>query len=136
MGIRSENIWTFKTARFAVYLEVCPDHDLDLSWDDDGSAREGLERGTLVAFVASVVVYLDGTEVAREALGGCIYGSAKEFLVGHRHPDPMNRNCTTMRAARGENVCICHYFPGMVKQAIAEARQHVASIQSVRLRAA
>jgi hypothetical protein len=37
----------------------------------------------------------------------------------------MNRNCSIMRAARGGNVCICHYFPGMVAEAINAARKGV-----------
>jgi len=38
----------------------------------------------------------------------------------------MNRNCAPMRAARGDNVVVGHYFPQMVRQAIADARRTLA----------
>ena len=44
----------------------------------------------------------------------------------------MNRNCTIMRAARGGNVCIGHYFPSMVHEAISEARKTLASTPKLR----
>jgi hypothetical protein len=117
-----ETIWSFKTEHFRVDYDVAPDDDLDLSWDDDGATRDGLESGKYVAFVARVVVYCDDIELGADYLGGCIYESAKQF-ISHRDRDPMNRNCSIMRAACGDNAVICHYFPGMVRCAIAEARK-------------
>jgi hypothetical protein len=94
-----ETIWTFRTNRFRIALEVAPEYDLDLSFDDDGRVRDKLDRGLLVAFQARVVVYLDGREVGADYLGACIYESAEQF-----------------REESG-------YFADMVRAAIREARQ-------------
>jgi hypothetical protein len=58
----------------------------------------------------------------------------REFYTGHRDTDPMNRNCSIMRAARSENVVICHYFPSMVQEAISAARTELARLKSVPVR--
>lgn len=121
-----EEIWSFETANFKVAFEVSPE-DMDpadsFQFDEDIAA---VRNGDVDWFVAWVVVYgPDGEELAYDCLGGCAYKSAREFHTGHRDPDPMNRNCSLMRAARGENVSICHYFPGMVSEAIAEARREI-----------
>lgn len=120
-----ELIWAFKTARFDVRFYAEETDGLDLSWDEDGSTFEGLAPGELVAFCACVEVSMDGRTIATDYLGECIYRSAEEFCTGHRDPDPMNRNCSIMRAAKG-NVSICHYFPDMVSTAIEEAREALA----------
>lgn len=127
-----ELIWAFDTARFSVRFYAEEERDLDLSWDEDGTTREGLESGEFVAFVACVEVKLDGRTIAEDYLGQCIYRSAQEFCEGHRDRDPMNRNCSLMRAAHGENVSICHYFPSMVATAIAEARKTLAARPDLR----
>jgi hypothetical protein len=120
-----ENIWSFNTAQFRVDFDVAEDCDLDLSWDDDGSTREGLESGKYVAFQARVAVLdNDGDIIGTDYLGNCIYESAQEFCTSHRDPNPLNRNCTIMRAAHG-NCVICHYFPDMVRIAIKEARKNL-----------
>ena len=111
-----ELIWAFKTARFDVRFYAEDDRDLDLSWDEDGSTREGLESGEFVAFCACVEVRFAGRVIAADYLGGCIYRSAEEFCTGHRDPDPMNRNCSLNPRNIG------HYFPDMVATAISEAR--------------
>jgi hypothetical protein len=129
-----EAVWKHETARFRVELQVSP-CDMDpadsFDFEDDIAA---VRNGDVEWFDASVVVYLDGREVGRDSLGGCAYRDAYDFYAAHRDPDPMNRNCSIMRAARGENVAICHYFPDMVRQAIAEARTTLAA--APRLRAA
>lgn len=128
----SYTAWQFKTASFRVYLEVHEEYDTDLSWDDDGSALEGLNNGTLTAFTAEVIVrHRDtGLRLGSDSLSGCIYSSVDEFVTGHRDTDPMNRNCSIMRAARGENVVICHYFPDMVRSAIHEARNTLRDLKA------
>lgn len=108
--MNNETIWTFRTDRFRIALEVCPEYDLDLSFDEDGSVRDRLERGLLVAFQAQVVVYLDGREVGADYLGNCIYESAEQF--------------------REEG----SYFRDMVRAAIREARRNMSN--APRLRAA
>ena len=132
-----ENVWSFETANLRVTYDVAPEDDLDLSWDDDGSTREGLESGKYVAFVARVRVVhkTTGAELGVDYLGSCIYESAEAF-ISHRDPDPMNRNCSLMREARGANACIGHDFPDMVSSAIHEARKQLATLRTMKLRAA
>ena len=104
--------WTFKTARLRVALELHDCDDLDLSWDDDGSVRDGLERGVFIAFDASVVVKLDGREVGRDWLGQCVYRSADDFRYGGG------------------------YFPDMVSEAVADARRNIAKLRDFPMRIA
>lgn len=108
-----DKVWTFKTARFEVGLEFGPEDDLDLSWDEDGSIRAGLESGKFFAFVARTYVKFEGATVGEDYLGGCIYASEREF---------MNDG----------------YFRDMVRIAISEARKELSRRQSnpVYLRAA
>jgi hypothetical protein len=105
--MRYTEIWRFETARFAIVYSVTDDHYLDLSWDDDGLIRDGLERGSLVAFEARVQCLLDGREVGADHLGGCIYESARAFV--------------------GDG-----YFRDMVSMAIAEARKTLSDMPTLR----
>lgn len=111
-----ETVWEFKTARFRVAFEIEPEDDLDLSWDETGEVREGLESGLYVAFVAKLAVYLDGREVGADYLGGCIYESPEAFRdhVGSK--------------AKGYG----SYFSDMVREAIKEARQTLAAVPTLR----
>lgn len=134
---RSRPAWEFKTNRFrvALYLERDRNYTYD-GEDSDGETQEQLDSGQLVAFDSHVVVELDGVRIASNHLGGSVYAAdeVESFWTAHRDSDPMNRNCTIMRRAyRGEGnpdarVSICHYFPGMVSEAIADARAHVESM--------
>lgn len=119
----SDTIYRFKIGRFEVRLNIQPAMDLDLSWDETGETAERIERGELIAFDAQAAVFLNGALIGADYLSGNIYESAQDFISGHRDPDPMNRNCSIMRAERGENVAVCHYFPGMIREAIREARE-------------
>ena len=130
--MRAETLWTFSTARFRVVCEIEPDFDLDLSFDDTGEVAEKLESGEYTAFQTRVAVYLDGNQIAADYLGGSIYANPEDFVTDHRDPDPMNRNSSLMRAERGDNVSICHYFPGMVSEAIAEARKALSNVPTIR----
>lgn len=140
----TETVWTFRTERFAVSLMIIPDHAYRYDGDDeDGETQAKLDSGEYVAFDSVVTVTLDGQEVATDSLGGSVYGADEvaEFWTAHRDRDPMNRNCSAyrnaMRAKTGHECCISnHYFPDMVRQAIAEARQTIARLQAVPLRAA
>jgi len=137
----SNILWTFKTKNFETVLsweyEECP----DLSWDETGEITEKLNSGELGNFTFWVHVFgPNGQELACESLGNSIYADPSVFARDHRDSDPMNRNCTLMRAAwRGEGdpsakVSISHYFPGMISEAIGGARKALAGLQSVRLR--
>jgi hypothetical protein len=123
--------WTFKTRHFKITATTEFNAQPDLSWDEDGSIAEALDSGELYCFDTIVRVYYRGTEVAWQYLGESIYADSRDFFTGHRDRDPMNRNCTIMRAARGD-ILIGHYFPDMVREAIREARAHFADLPRLR----
>jgi hypothetical protein len=116
-----ENIWSCETPQFRVAYDVAPDDDLDLSWDDDGSTREGLESGKYVAFIARVqVTHKDtGAELGADYLGGCIYESPEAF-IDHRG----------IKAHPG----VGSYFSDMVRSAVAQARVNLAKIGNIKVR--
>src|SRR6267378_7463514 len=80
----------FKTQNFHVVVDAVEEFDLDLSWDEDGSTRRGLENGTLIAFCARARVFLRGKEISSDYLGGCVYRSLAEF-EDHRECGKQNR---------------------------------------------
>ena len=80
----------FRTKNFRVVADAIEETDLDLSWDDDGSNREGIESGKYVAFVARVRVFYKGMEVGSDYLGNCIYESLDAF-EDHRECGQQNR---------------------------------------------
>ncbi|WLJ71174.1 hypothetical protein [Sphingomonas phage Carli] len=124
----SRPAWQFKTKRFTVSLYLKRDRNYTYDGDDeDGETQAKLDSGEFVAFDSTVEVELDGEVIAHNTMGGSVYSADEvaEFFTAHRDPDPMNRNCSIMRAARGANVVICHYFPGMVAEACEDARAHV-----------
>lgn len=120
-------MYEFTIGRFTIAADIHPSDDLDLSWDDDGEARANLESGLWEAFDTKVSVRFNGVEIASDWLCQSIYADPSEFFSDHRDADPMNRNCSVMRAARGDNVMIGHYFPDMVRNAVNEARAWLAS---------
>lgn len=118
-------VWQFRAGRYTVRLEIEESQSYQYDGDDpQGDTQAALDSGELVAFDSRVVVTFNGVCIGTAYLFGSVYqaGSESEFWTAHRDPDPMNRNCSIMRAALGSNVSICHYFPGMVAEAIAEAR--------------
>lgn len=121
-----ETVWEFNTAKFCVKLQIEPE-EMDpadsFQFDED---IEAVRNGSVEWFCASVVVELDGREIGRDSLGGCAYTTVREFYEAHRDSDAMNRNCSVMRAVKGNNVLMCHYFPDMVRIAISEARKTLA----------
>jgi hypothetical protein len=80
----------FKTKNFHVVVDAVEEIDLDLSWDEDGQTREGLENSTLIAFCARARVFLRGIEIASDYLGGCIYKSLEDF-EDHKECGKQNR---------------------------------------------
>jgi hypothetical protein len=119
-----ETVWQFETANFKIALEVtdCQDDPADsFEFPED---IEGIRNGSVAWFDARVSVYKNGHRVGVDHLGHCAYKTVEEFYQGHRDRDPMNRNSSIMRATRGDDVVfICHYFPSMVAEAIADARK-------------
>lgn len=122
-------LWSFATARYTVAFWAEPE-DLDPEdsfefADDVEFARSGDPAHWFCAFVGVLDNETDEC-LDYDVLGGCSYKSFREFYSSHRDRDPLNRNCSIMRAERGDNVVICHYFPDMVRQAISAARAHLA----------
>ena len=94
------------------------------------------KSGRYVGFCARAqVLDAEGHVLAADHLGNCIYASLHEFASGHRDADPLNRNCSLMRQARGQNVVICHYFPDMVRIVCEAARVTLRKHGAIRLRA-
>jgi hypothetical protein len=120
----------FRTAQFTVIVDALPEDDLDLSWDDDGSTRAGLESGRLQAFtVRARVVHKDMGEIAGDYLGGCIYESLADFM-DHKECGKANRGY----AARGDAGRCGSYFADMVATVCREAREAIRKAQTVRVR--
>lgn len=123
--------WSFETANHRIELRIHPE-DLTPDWLEDGAEQdqliEDINNGNLVWFMAEVVVFKHGVRLGTDMLGGCCYKSIEEFVTSHRDSDTMKRNSSLMRAAEGQNVSICHYFPGMVSDAISNARKTLASL--------
>jgi hypothetical protein len=136
-----ETLWSFSTARFRVSCEICEEPGYRYDGDDeDGETQRMLDDGELIAFATRVGVFLDGVLIGADYLGGSVYSASdyKTFTTAHRDPDPMNRNCSIMRASHpaGPNVSICHYFPDMVRQAVSAARDYLADMPHLRGNAA
>jgi hypothetical protein len=115
-------VWKFATAKYAVTLEIEPSlHRYYDGVDEDGSIQDAINRGDMVLFDSTVSVWDRQTDkvLGQSSLGNSVYelGLESEFWTGHRDRDPKNRNCTI-------NPCqVGHYFPDMIREAIAEARQ-------------
>ena len=123
-----QTMWQFTIGRFTIRAHIESRYDLDLCWCETGETAAKLDSGEWQAFDTWVTVEINGRVIGEDSLHGSIYADPMEFFTDHRSADPMNRNCTIMRAAwRGEGnpdakVSICHYFPDMVRTAISEAR--------------
>lgn len=114
--------WEFCTANFRVRLEIEPeDMDPADSFDCEEDV-EAVRSGAVEWFCASVRVYFQGREIARDSLGGCAYNSVREFYTSHRTSEPDGRNCSIQTPA-GRAYSVGHYFPSMVAEATAEARK-------------
>ena len=120
----------FKTKNFTVRVTAEEENDLDLSFDDTGEIREGLESGKFVAFCAKAAVYFRGNEIATDYLGNCIYESPESFM-DHRECGKQNREY----ARQGKDGSCGSYFAGMIRTAIAEARKEIAKFKTVYMRA-
>ena len=120
----------FSTRNFSVIVDAVEDYGCDLSFDDTGEIMEKLETGELLCFAVRARVFLNGTEIAADYLGGCIYASLADFQ-DHRQCAAETRRLR----AQGSNAVCGSYFSDMVRTAVAEARKKVRSMQSVRVRA-
>jgi len=118
-------VWKFETKNFVVELHCERIHRYQYDGDDEnGETQRKIDEGEWHAFESGVRVWLKNdydSPIGEDWLYGSVYDDPREFWTAHRDPDPMNRNCSM----QPENVVICHYFPGMVKQAIAVARHEL-----------
>jgi hypothetical protein len=122
----------FKTASFRVIVDACDDDDLDLSFDDDGQTRAGLDSGKYIAFQVRVrVIHSALGEVGADYLCGCIYESLDAFM-DHKECGRYNKEL----AAKGEQLRCGSYFRDMIGEAISDARRHLNIAKTVRVRAA
>jgi hypothetical protein len=129
-----EALWTFETARFLVEFTAEPE-DMDpadsFQFDDDIAFARQDEPAHW--FRAKVAVYLKGEsswqdlEIGTDYLSACSYNSSEEFVTGHRDPDASHRNCSLYPGR-----IVCHYFPSMVREAIADARRNLANLPQLR----
>ena len=127
-------LWSFSTARFTVTCAADYDQDVDLSWRDDAHAAWADANG-VEYYEFDVTVTYRGRVIGTASLCGSGYSDPRDFVTAHRDPDPLNRNCSIMRAANGPDSFIGHYFPDMLREALAEARRYLAGTRAVRLRA-
>jgi hypothetical protein len=129
-------VWSFSIGRVEVTLEIEQESGYQYDGDDEnGETQRAIDDGEFVAFSSTVRCYIDNLECGRDDLGGSVYefGKESEFWTAHRDPDAMNRNCTIMREAYKaktgtDRVSICHYFPGMIAEAIRQARECYAEL--------
>lgn len=131
-------MWRFDTARYTVAFwaeeeDLAPE-DRFRDERDIEYARSGDPAHWFCAFVG--VFDEDGVCLGHDCLGGCSYGSFREFFSAHRWQysrrqgkwitDPRSRAwkaCEACRPRREDGSrADGHCFPGMVREAISEAR--------------
>lgn len=117
-------MFRFETANFIVRATIQPDSDLDLSWDETGETRANLESGLWDAFGTVVTVSTrDGIELGESSLWGSIYEKPADFFREH---------IGLAAKSRADGCNYGSYFPGMVREAIGEARKALANMPKVR----
>lgn len=120
---RSGPVWRFRTKQFNVELRLERIHGYRYDGDDEnGETQAAIKSGELHAFESVVNVEWNDEIIGQSTLYGSVYDNPDDFYTAHRDSDPENRNTLEKRAKRQ---CICHYFPDMVREAIAEAREHI-----------
>jgi hypothetical protein len=134
-AIRDNAAWSYETERFFVgfYAEdedIDPEDSFEFP-EDIEFARSGNDGAW---FCARVSVWLksdspyDWQEMGADYLGGCSYHSVKEFYTAWRTDPDDSRNTLAMK---DKGITICHYFPDMVRTAIAEARTALARMADI-----
>ncbi len=121
---------TFKTAQFTVIVDALEDYDPDLSWDDTGEVRAGLESGKFTCFtVRARVIHKTLGEVAADYLGGCIHETLEAFM-DHKECAAQNRENGAGRAGSCGS-----YFADMIANVCADARKAIKAAQGIKVRA-
>lgn len=123
----------FETSNYIIRATAEEELDLDLSWDEDGSARAGIESGKYMVFCAHVEVIhkATGTVLGEDYLGDCIYESFAAFM-DHRVCGKQNREW----AKQGKEGRCGSYFSDMIHSAIQEARKNYPKYKLGQLRGA
>lgn len=123
----------FHTPNYIVRATAEEEYDLDLSFDEDGSVRDGIESGRFIVFCAHVEVIHrpTGATLGEDYLGNCIYESFDDFM-DHRACGRQNRKW----AKQGKSGQCGSYFSDMIHEAIAEARKTFPKAQLGQLRSA
>ena len=85
-----------------------------MSWDDSGEVAEQIASGELDAFNTKVSVRLNGAEIGSSWLCESIYADPHDFFTEHYG---------LAAKSRADGCNYGAYFPGMVHEAISEARQ-------------
>lgn len=135
-------LWQFNTARYTIAFWAEPEdmapEDSFCDERDIAYAREDDPAHWFCAFIG--VFDEDGECLGHDCLGGCSYGSFREFYSVHRWQysrrqrrwitDPRSRAwkaCEVRRPRREDGSRMDgHYFPQMVREAVREARHAVA----------
>lgn len=115
-------VWSFELGRVRVALHIEQEPNYEYDGDDPkGETQAAIDGGDMFAFRSVVTVEVDGEELGSDHLGGSVYyvDRVAEFWTAHRTSSPEYRN-TLAQKAQGR--CIGHYFPGMVSEAISQAR--------------
>ena len=131
-------MWRFDTARYTVaFWAEAEDSAPEDSFCDQRDVEYASNGDPAHWFCAFVGIFdEDGECIGSDALGGCSYGSFREFYSAHRWQysrnqrkwitDPRSRAwkaCEARRPRRNDGSRMDgHYFPDMVRQAIADAR--------------
>lgn len=107
----NETLWTFETSQYIVKWDIMPDDDCDLSFDETGEVADKVASGFYMCFTSHIYVEHKetGLTLGEAYLGGSIYENPKDFR------DHFGIN------AKGYG----SYFPQMVREAIAEARETI-----------
>ena len=127
-----DTIREFHTPNFTIIVDAIPEDDGDLSWDETGETMKQIESGELMLFCVRARVFLNGVgEVASDYLGQCIYKTPSDFQ-DHRQCGAETRKLRK----QGSNATVGSYFSDMVHEVCRQARDHIATVKSIRVRGA
>ena len=124
--------YKFETKSFKVIAEALPeDAPLDDYMEPEllDEIASKLDGGGLVRFCAHVQVTHkpSGIVLGNDYLGDCIYSSLDDFRRDGLGTAKLSREMTE---ESGTPTCICAYFPGMIREAIQEARGNFADMKA------
>lgn len=123
----------FRTKHLHIIVDAIPDDscldDLHSEPDQQAEIAEKLDSGEWQLFTVRARAFANGSEIASDYLGGCIYADISEFQ-DHRQCAAQTRK---LRAA-GSDAIVGSYFSDMVRQVCHDARAELRKLQSIRVR--